>query len=76
MFFYVERQGIYGQGVVWVGDDENKARRESWDWAKNDGDSYHEYIAYQFVEDDEDIEICRFDKDRAEAEEHRSHCAD
>ena len=48
--FFLYKEGIYGHGVFWFGDDLEKGKQAADVAANLDSDDYHDWVLYEFVE--------------------------
>lgn len=49
-FYFVERMGVYGRGVYWIGTDKDAAIEKAKALAMADVDDYHYWEVKRFVE--------------------------
>ena len=57
--FFLYKNGVYGHGVFWIGEDMEEGKRAADRAANLDRDDYHDWDLYEFVEpsEDDDYEI-------------------
>lgn len=46
--YFVQKNGIYGHGVFWIGDDVGEGVRRVDELADSDFDKYHEWALYEY----------------------------
>lgn len=46
--YFVEKKGMYGHGVFWIGNDLEEAKKMADYFAENDQDDYHSYDVFKF----------------------------
>jgi hypothetical protein len=46
--YFVQKNGIYGHGVFWIGDDVEEGKRQVDAFAGSDFDKYHQWALYEF----------------------------
>jgi hypothetical protein len=56
--FFVEKIGVYNQGIFWIGHNKDAGLIEAQNFADNDVDDYHEWELKQFVEIDKTKKHC------------------
>lgn len=52
--YYLEKVGVYGHGIYWVGDDLEQGKLETNKFANNDIDDYHNWNLYLFNKENPD----------------------
>ena len=46
--YFVEKVGVYGHGVFWIGESVDLAIEVAKDLAEKDSDNYHDWTVYKF----------------------------
>lgn len=46
--FFLHKEGVYGHGVFWIGDDLEQGKQASDVAANLDKDDYHDWVLYKF----------------------------
>ncbi len=46
--FYLYKMGVYGQGVFWIGEDQEEGQVKADEYAANDEDDYHTWELYSY----------------------------
>jgi len=60
--YFLYKEGVYGHGVFWIGDDLEEGRRRADSAANLDIDDYHEWGLYKFIQPTNDTDY-EFDPD-------------
>ncbi len=50
--YFVEKRGMYGHGVFWIGEDLEEAEKMADHFAEIDSDDYHTYDVFIFQDQD------------------------
>jgi hypothetical protein len=51
MKYFIYKEGVRGHGVAWIGSDTVIGKQKCLEFAQKDSDDYHEWVLYQFVEE-------------------------
>jgi len=46
--YFVEKKGMYGHGIFWIGEDLEEAKKMADHFAENDRDDHHSYDVFKF----------------------------
>ncbi|MBN46338.1 MULTISPECIES: hypothetical protein [unclassified Methylophaga] len=56
-FYYLVREGVYDQGIFWIGQDFQEGKNMADNFATNDSDDYHSWNLRKFIQIDHSISI-------------------
>ncbi len=48
--FFIEKVGVYGHGVFWIGESEDIGVLKCIEFSNNDRDNYHSWQLYKFID--------------------------
>ena len=48
LYYFIQKEGVYPQGVYWIGSDEATAASKLVELAQSDRDSYHYWVLYEY----------------------------
>lgn len=84
--YYIEKQGVYGHGVFWIGESLEKAVSKANKFAKLDRDNYHSWAVCEFIDSeqntnapensDDEWTFCWDDAERKEIYSTEKDCCD
>ena len=61
--YYLEKMGVYGHGIFWIGENIEEGKRMADKAARNDRDDYHDWELRKFVRPNEATDFSMDAKD-------------